>query len=374
VKKNDNPIRIAQIMGKMNSGGVESFIMNYYRNINREKVQFDFIVDEDSLISQKEEIENLGGKIIVVPPYQHIFQYLKELKKILKNNNYKIVHSHLNSLNVFPLYSAWRAKVPVRIAHSHSTTNIKEWKKNLIKNILKIFSKIFATNYFACSEHAGRWLFGNKVFNEGKVDIIHNAIDIEKFKFNENVRNNIRKELHIEDKFVLGHVGRFVEQKNHDFLIDIFNEVYKEKKDIILLLIGEGPLEKDIKGKIKKLGLEENIKFLGVRNDVYELMQAMDCFVFPSLYEGLGMVVIEAQCADLQCIVSTEVPEATRITDLIEFVSLEVPSNVWSKCIKGKLIDKKRDSNRVINNLRNSGYDILEESKKLEKKYLDLIK
>ena len=150
------PIRIAHIMGKWVGGGVEAVVMNYYRHINREKVQFDFICDEDSTNIPYEEIESLGGKVIIIPPYQKLFKYIKKLTKVLKEGKYKIVHSHINTLSVFPLYCAKKAKVPVRIAHSHSTTNKKEWKKNLMKQVLKPFSKLFATDYFACSEYAGR--------------------------------------------------------------------------------------------------------------------------------------------------------------------------------------------------------------------------
>ena len=216
--------------------------MNYYRNIDKSKVQFDFIVDEDSSYIPREEIERLGGKVIIVPPYQKIFKYIRTLKKVFKENNYKIVHSNLNTLSVFPLFAAKLAGVPVRIAHSHSTSNKKEWKKNILKNILRPFSKVFATDYFACSEYAGRWLFGNKTFEEGKVTIIKNAIDVDKFKYNEEIRNKIRKQLNVEEKFVIGHVGRFMEQKNHEFLIDIFNKIHMKRKESILLLIGDGPL------------------------------------------------------------------------------------------------------------------------------------
>lgn len=202
-KKNDNPIRIAQVIGKMNSGGVESFVMNYYSNINKEKVQFDFIVDSDSTFIPQEEIERLGGRIFIIPPYQKIFKYSISLIKIFKKNKYKIVHSHLNTLSIFPLFCAYISGVKIRIAHSHSTSNPKEKKRNFIKNMLKPFSKLFANNYFACSEHAGRWLFGNKAFDSEKVKIIANAIDLQRFKFDEKTRIKIRKQLNLEGKLVI---------------------------------------------------------------------------------------------------------------------------------------------------------------------------
>lgn len=361
------PIRIAHIMGKWGCGGVESFVMSYYRKIDKNKIQFDFICDKDSTNIPYEEIKTLGGHVYLVEPYQKIFKYTKDLKKIFLQNNYKIVHSHLNSLSVFPLYCAWKAHIPVRIAHSHSTSTKKEYIKNIIKLILRLFSKVFATHYFACSENAGKWLFGNRTFENGKVTIIHNAIDIDKFKYNENIRNDIRKEMNIEDKFVIGHVGRFMKQKNHDFMIDVFSKIHKKNSNTVLFLIGDGPLEENIKNKVKSLNLEKSVYFLGVRNDVNNLMQAMDTFLFPSLYEGLGIVLIEAQCAGLPCIVSTEVPKEAEISNLIQFCTL---SNIeeWLK------IDWQGNHNRekCFEFVKESEYEITLEVEKLENKYFDL--
>ena len=179
------PIRIAHIIGKWVGGGVEAVVMNYYRHIDHKKIQFDFLCDDDSTNIPYEEIEKLGGRVILIPPYQKVFKYHKELKKIFKENNYKIVHSHINTLSVFPLFAAWCAKVPVRIAHSHSTTNKKEWKKNLLKVVLRPFAKVFANKYFACTEHAGRWMFGNKEYDKGNVYLLNNAIDLDLFKYDE---------------------------------------------------------------------------------------------------------------------------------------------------------------------------------------------
>lgn len=225
----DKPIRIAQVMGKMMNGGVESVVMNYYRHIDRTKVQFDFFADEDSSLPQRAEIESLGGRIYVVPPYQQIGDYIKQLIALFRENNYKIVHSHLNTLSVFPLYAAKKAGVPVRIAHNHSTAGKGETKKNIMKYMLRPFAKVNATHYAACSRYAGEWLFGKKSMEKGEVTIFNNAIDLDKFRYNEKVRNEVRKELGLEGKFVVGHVGRFCYQKNHSFLIDVFDEVCKKK-------------------------------------------------------------------------------------------------------------------------------------------------
>lgn len=364
------PIRVAHIIGKMVGGGLESFLLTYYENIDRTKIQFDFIIDSDSTIVPRKEIERLGGRIIEVSPYQHIFSYIKDVRKILKENDYKIVHAHMNTLSVFPLYAAWKEKVPVRIAHSHSTTNKKEWKKNLIKEMLRPFSKIFATDYFACSEHAGRWLFGNKTFENGKVTIIRNAINTDKFKYDEKTRHKIRNEMNLEDKFVIGHVGRFVAQKNHSFLIDIFNEVHKKNNNSVLLLIGQGPLENEIKEKVKKMNLQNVVLFLEQRENVNEIMQAMDCFVFPSLYEGLGIVVIEAQCSGLPCICSDNVPSEVKMNDNVYFCNLSKIGK-WIESINEiSLTSRKNEFNEIINDK----YEINNKVLELEKIYINFYK
>ena len=370
--KKQEPIRIAQIMGKWVGGGVEAVVMNYYRNIDKKKIQFDFIFDDDSKDIPYKEIEKLGGKVILIPPYQKVLKYHKELKRVLIEGNYKIVHSHINTLSVFSLFAAKKAGVPVRIAHSHSTTNKKEWKKNLLKQVLRPLSKKYATHYFACSETAGRWQFGDKKFDEGKVFVLNNAIDIDKFKFNKEIRNQKRSELKIkEDTFVIGHIGRFMPVKNHEFIIDVFNEIHNENKNTMLLLVGQGPLQEDIKQKVKDLKLSKYVKFLGQRNDVNELYQAFDEFFFPSLYEGFGMVAIEAQASGLPCVASTEVPGIARVSENMEFLELEDTIGTWKNTILEQLKLKRQNN---IKNIKQAGYDIKTEVKKLEEKYIELSK
>lgn len=365
---NKEPIRIAHIIGKWLGGGVEAVVMNYYRNLDHTKIQFDFICDADSTNIPYEEIESLGGKVILIPPYQRVFKYQKELKRVLKEGKYKIVHSHINTLSLFPLIAAKRAGVPVRIAHSHSTTNKAEWLKNLAKQILKPFSKLFATDYMCCTEHAGRWLFGNKTFNKGKVYILNNAIDLEKFAYDEEVRKEKRKELGIkDDTLVIGHIGRYVAQKNHTFLIDIFNELHKKNPNSILLLAGQGPLMDKIKEKARILGIQDNVKFLGQRTDANELYQAFDVFLLPSLYEGLGMVAIEAQVAGCKCFASTEVPAIAKVTDNLEFINLNKSAKEWSDEIFSNLNNEKRKS--YAKEATKCGYDIKSEVEKLEEYY-----
>ncbi len=370
--ENKEPIRVAQIVGKWLGGGVEAVVMNYYRHIDRSKIQFDFICDEDSTNIPYEEIESLGGKVILIPPYQKVFKYHKALKKALKEENYKIVHSHINTLSVFSLFAAKCAGVPVRIAHSHSTTNKKEKKKNLLKQMLRPFSKVFATDYMCCSELAGRWLFGNKEYDKGNVYLLNNAIDLDKFKYDEKIRNEKRKEFNIDDDtLVIGHVGRFVEQKNHRFLINIFNEVHKEKENSILMLVGQGPLMEEIKEKVKALGLEKNVMFLGQRNDVKDLYQAFDVFCLPSLYEGLPVVGVEAQATGLLCLFSDEMTKETKILRSTQFLSLNQKASEWAKIIFDEYgLDFKKDILYI--EMSKKGFNINVEANKIEKIYIKL--
>ncbi len=358
-------IRVAQIVGKWLGGGVEAVVMNYYRHIDRTKIQFDFICDADSTNIPLEEIESLGGKVIIIPPYQKLFKYLRELKKILKNGQYKIVHSHISTLSVFPLYAAKKAGVPVRIAHSHSTSNKKEWKRNLIKNFLRLFSKKYANVYFCCSEVAGRYLFGDKEYNKGNVHLLKNAVEINKFTYNESVRIQKRKELGINaSTTVFGHVGRFVSQKNHLFLVDVFNEYQKLNPDSILLLAGQGPLVETVKEKVKAYKIDNKVKFLGQRSDVNELYQAFDTVVLPSLYEGLVVVLVEAQCAGLPCFCSKEVSPETKISDNLDFLSLKDSPYKWAFLIDTKLKTfVRKDCSKTITEY---GYNIETESIQLE--------
>lgn len=308
----------------------------------------------------------------MIPPYQNVFKYQKELIRIFKENNYKIVHSHINTLSVFPLRAAKKAGVKVRIAHSHSTTNKKEWKKNLLKQVLRPFSKVYATDYMCCSELAGRWLFGDKAYDSGQVYLLNNAIDLDKFKYNESLRKKKRKELNIkDDTLVIGHIGRFVAQKNHTFLIDIFNEVHKKNNNSILLLAGQGPLKEEIENKVKELKLDDSVRFLGQRNDANELYQAFDVFCLPSLYEGLPVVGVEAQASGLLCILSDAMTKETKVLESTKFNSLENNSLNWADLILNSTKNYKR--NDTSEEMTENKFNIKIECEKLGKKYCILL-
>lgn len=354
---NKKILRVVHIIGKVEMGGVQAVVMNYYRNIDKTKVQFDFIIDGYNETPIDEEIKSMGGKVYKIEPYEkNIFKNMLQCYKIFKTNKYTIVHCHLNTLSVFPLFVAWICKIKIRICHNHSTAAKGEGKKNLIKYILLPFSKLFATHYCACSELSGRWIFGNNFYNKGKVKLIKNAIDINKYSYNKFVRDKKREQMNLNNKFVIGHVGRFVYQKNHNFLIDIFNEAYKINNNLILILVGDGQLKNQIQYKVKKLGLKDNILFLGNRFDVPELMQAMDLFLLPSFYEGLPVVGVEAQAAGLKCIFSDSITYETKVTNLVEFIGLNKSPKYWANQII-KYSDRYNRENTDIQ-IKKAGYEI----------------
>ena len=364
-----NPIRVLQVMGIVASGGVEAVIMNYYRHIDKSKVQFDFVVHRNPYQHFVDEARSMGGKVYEVTPYtNNIFAFTYEIYKIIKEGHYDIVHSNMNSLSGFPLLAAWLAGAKVRILHNHTTDTKAEGLRTVLKRVLRPFAKMFANRYWACSKLAGEWMYGKQAVESGKVTIINNAIDLDKFAFNQEKRDELRKELGLEGKFVVGHVGRFMKQKNHEFLIDVFAEVAKDKDDAILLLIGEGPLMKAVQDKVNVLGLKEKVKFLGVRSDVADLYNVMDVFVLPSFYEGLPVVGVEVQANGLPFLCSDQVTREIVVSDSIELLGLEIGVKVWAEEIliyRSNLCRKKQD-------LSNSGFDIRIEAKKLVEMYMKM--
>lgn len=366
----NEPIRVAHIVGKMVGGGLEATVLNYYRHIDRSVIQYDFLVDDDSTLIPK-EIEQLGGRVILIPPYQHQVEYQKKLYQVLKENNYPLVYSHMNTLSVFPLFAAWRAKVPIRVAHNHSTAGKGEWKKNIMKYSLRPFAKVFPTTLCACTNFAGEWLFGKKAMIDGKVTIWQNAVEIDKFLFNLEKRNAVRKKYSIEDRFVVAHVGRFIHQKNHEFIIDIFNEVYKKNNKAVLMLVGSGDLMPMIKEKVHNLGLDSVVLFLGNRSDIADIYQAMDIFVMPSFYEGLGMVAVEAQIAGMPVICADTVPEEARICDNFEYLSLNDSAAVWAQEVLNNAENTERRNMKQA--AVEAGYDIDTAAKKMTEWYKTLL-
>lgn len=362
-------IKVAQIIGKASNGGVEACILNYYKNVDRDKIQFDFFVSETSDIINEEIIKDLGGSIVITPKYTNLFKYINFLIKTFKKNEYDIVHSNLNSLSVFPLFAAKIAKVRIRIAHSHSTTNKKEVLRNLIKNFLKLFSKLFANEYFACSELAGIWLFGKNTFKKGEVFVVNNAVDLNRFKFNNNVRDEVRSELGIcKDTIVLGNVGRLSTQKNQKFLINLLSELDLSKYK--LLILGQGNLDGELKKQAQDLKLQNNIIFVKKTSTPERFYNSFDLFLLPSLYEGLPVSGIEAQVNSLPCLFSVNVTRETKVLESTKFLSIN--STAYRKEEIEKIDIFKRDNSEDF--LKNfSKYDIVNQGKILTNKYLQLI-
>lgn len=362
----EKPIRVAQIIGKLNAAGVEAVINNYYKNINREKYQFDFFIDADSNCSPPTKLMEMGARYYTIPPYQNLPMYLYTLVRYFKSNQYQIVHANMNTLSVFPLFAAWIAGVPVRINHNHSTAGKGETKKNILKYLLRPFAKIFATDFCACSKYAGEWLFGKRAVAKGKVTIFNNAIDCKKFRFNNTVRQEVRQELGVQDRFVIGHVGRFCYQKNHQFLIDIFEAVHKKDPGAVFLLIGQGELEEQIRQKTAAKGLSSCVIFAGVTTDVWRYYQAMDCFVLPSRYEGLPVVGVEAQTAGLPCVFSEDVSREAEITQNVKFLRLTDPVETWANEIIETKTFEREDT---LPEIQAAGFDIEKKAGELDDFY-----
>ncbi len=310
------PLRVALVVNRMDTGGIEATVMNYYRHLDRSKVQFDFYYCEDSTFPQREELENLGAGLYPIPPYTHVGAYQNVLQQAFAEKKYTIVHAHMSTMSIFPLYAAWRAGVPVRICHSHSTAHWGEGMRTVLKYLLRPFCKLFATELFACGELAGQWMYGKSCYRKGHVTLVQNAIDNERFRFQPEDRTELRKELGIaEDAFVVGHVGRFVYPKNHMFLLEVFHQLYKQDPKARLLLVGEGELEQNVRQRVAELQIEDAVIFAGVRKDVPKLYSAMDAFCQPSFYEGMGLVGWEAQSNGLPCLFSQNITSESVLSD-----------------------------------------------------------
>lgn len=363
----EQPIRVAVVMGKMLGGGVESVVMNYYRHINRDRFQFDFLVDEDSTLIPRNEIESLGGRVFMIPPYQQVARYQKKLKQLYTQEGWKIVHSHINALSVFPLRAAKKAGVPIRIAHSHSTSGKGEHAKNALKAILKTQANRYPTKRLACSKLAGDWLFGK----DAPYTVVRNAVDLSVFADDEDRRKAIRSELGVPNgALLIGHLGRFTEQKNHSLLLDIFREVLASAPDAVLAMAGDGPLLESTKERAAELGIEESVRFLGTRSDAPALYQAFDIFCLPSLYEGLPVVGVERQASGTPILVSDAVTNEVGITTLLDFEPLEASPAQWAKhllSMRGRTLSP-RDLEAL------SDFDIHVAAGRLEKLYEQYLK
>lgn len=360
----DNRLRVLHVITGMGSGGAEMFLMNMYRNMNKNKIVFDFLLQSDQNIF-KEELESYGSRIFTVPPYyKHPMQNRTELKEILREG-YQIVHVHANALMyILPIIYAKKAGIPCRIMHSHNTSLLYKWALPYHKFNKRRVEK-YATHRFACSQEAGEWMFNSNFI------VIRNAVDLNRFAFNEKLRTQYRQELGVsKDDLVIGQIGRLSHTKNQDFTLDVLSSLRKKVKNCRLLFVGEGTGEQALRDKTCNMDLEENVEFLGVRSDVNQLINAFDILMLPSLYEGLPVVMIEAQANGITVFCSTNITVESVYADNIHRLSLDLGPETWAENILNSQIYRRDNSKE----LKEAGFDIQYEAKKLQDFYINSTK
>lgn len=365
--------RIAIIAGVLHSGGKRNLIMEYYRHIDKTLIQFDFICDSDSNGIPEKEILSLGGRIYKVAPYKNLFNHLYDTYKILKQNNYTIIHAFDNTLNIFPMFIGWMAGIKIRISESISKGDKNE-KKTLIKYALRPFSHWFANYYMANSIDCGIWQFGKKTYDKGKISIFKTVINANANSYDEELRINTRKEFGWTDKIIYGFIGRYVEQKNPLFLIDIFYKIAIKQDNALLVMIGFGDLEQEMYQKIRKYGIEDKIINLGRRDDIIQFYNAFDAFILPSLYEGMPVVGIEAQCAGLPIFFSKNITKETTASELAYYLDLEDSPEEWAQFIINRVNTNMPLRRNHADDIRKNGFDSYNEALRLQTFYLNCIK
>lgn len=365
-------IRVLHSVSNMDRAGIETMLMNYYRHMDREKVQFDFLCNKTKPGAYDEEVKALGGKIYHTPGLNPIKypKYLKYMKNLFsEHSEYKIVEAHNGALGVYALHAAKVNNIETRIFHAHGASITKDWKLP-IKLVCKALLPANMTHHYTCGIAAAECYFGKKVVEAGDYEFIPNAIEVDRFVYNEQIRNRIRSEFNLEGKHVVGHVGRFMAQKNHSFILEIFSELVKKDSDAQLVLLGDGELMDEMKNKVKQLGIEKAVTFVGNVGNANEWYQAFDCFILPSIWEGLPVVGVEAQAADLPCIFSTNVTKEIGLSEKVKFLSLNDEKEKWVNAILDYLKCEKRVNNKEL--IVNKHYDITTEAINLQNKYLAL--
>lgn len=357
------PIRVLQFVGDMDYGGIETWLMHVWRHIDRTKFQFDFCYTEPTPGAYAPEIELLGGRMVACPlDKRNPFGFARRLRALLREAQYSVVHSHTHHFSGFVVRLAHEEKVPVRIAHCHSTSDGKASgpSRILYHALMKHWIRKYATHGLAASEAAAGALFGKAWRSDSRFRVLYCGIDLEPFR-QEVSREEVRRELRIPlDVAVVGHVGSFRPPKNHAFLLRIAGEVIKLRPEVRFLLVGDGDLRPQMQALARELGIEKNVIFTGARSDVPRLMLgAMDVFVFPSLWEGLPIALLEAQVAGLRCLVSHVVtPEAIVIGEVVEYLSLKDRAGKWAERVVAALHTHRVPRMRILDALVNSGRDI----------------
>lgn len=371
-------LRVLQLVDSLGAGGIQAFILNINKNMPLDRIIFDYLVYRNANESEfyDESVKKLGGRIICLPK-NHGIKRIKsflDLYKMQKEKKYQVVHIHGDRAKSFFEAAILKlCRTPTIIMHSHNDRMSKDKKlyhlhlgmQNIIKNLWK-----FVVNYeFACSNNAAEWMFSESDMKTAKAKVINNGIDEKKFIFNEEIREKYRKKLMLQDKFVIVHVGRFTYQKNHDFLIDIFNSLIHKYNNALLLLIGDGELKEKIIEKVKQLNLEDKVIFYGLCNEIHNILQAADVFVFPSHFEGLPVVGIEVQASGLMTVASDNITKEIKITDYWTSLSLEKSPQEWAdKILEYKDWYKREDTSKEI---IKAGFSANEIAKNLEDLYLN---
>lgn len=367
-------IRILHVVHGMDCGGTENIIMNIYRSIDRTKVQFDFLVHTDKKCFFDDEIKSLGGNIYHVCYYNmlNLLTYRKQLHDFFNSHKeFSAVHGHLGSCACIYLRVARKYNLPT-IAHSHAINDKQKTLKNLLYRIHAYFSRGAADFYMGCSHEAGIDRYGRRIADSSKFKVVKNGIKAYDYVANADRRRNMRRELGVTDRFVIGNVGRLCYVKNHSFMIDVLKELKKTHSDCCLLLVGDGELRTAISRKAADLGLTDSVIFAGIRKDVPDVLQAMDFFIFPSFNEGLGIGLIEAQAAGLPSIANAEgVLPSTKITPLVEFIPISAGPQEWAKHING-FREKDFERQDMSDAIRNAGYDIKEVALWMQNFYCNL--
>lgn len=372
------PIRVLQInSGSRSFGGVSSFLYNVYTNIDREQVQFDFLSPNVTTYGiHREEIEEMGGHIYELGIKGNILTrktgLYKRLYEFLTQHAYSIVHINSGNFffNLFAVMAVRKAGVPCRIVHSHNAGDTSRSRiKKAVFEALKPRLERNATLLLACSRKAAGYMFTDRTVREGKVQIVKNGINTERFRFDPKIRDQVRQELGLADKFVVGHVGRFYKQKNHAFLIRIFEKVHEMEPESVLLLFGKGDLEAEIRGLAEQMGLSSCVRFMGEVQDIERMYQAMDVFVMPSFHEGLPVSCVEIQASGVPCVLSDTITEEIRIEDSMQFLSLSQSPEEWAEAVLSKKGCRDLDG---CENVIRSGYAIRDVAEGLLKMYKEL--
>lgn len=364
----DRPIRVLQVLGGTTLCGAESRIMDLYRNINRDEVQFDFVVHNQNEDYFNKEIRELGGNIYRIPRFRlfNIIAYCRAWRDFFREHNeFQAVHGHMTSTASLYLPIAKKSGVPITIAHARSA-GTDPGIKGIITRMLRSSLVRKADYCFSCSMEASVAVFGKKAVNQGKVKIIPNAIEVDKYQYDTKTRQEMREKYQIEDQFVVGHVGRFHYAKNHEFLVDIFSEIIKREPNAILLLVGEGELMTPIKEKAMALGLEDKVIFAGSQPQIARFYQMMDYMVFPSHFEGLPGTVVEAQASGLRCLISDKITREVVITPLVNMKSISLSAGEWAEeVVKNK--DYSRETDNTL--LKEYGFDVRTQVERLTRFY-----